>query len=75
MLAFLFSYYFQVNVIGTFNVVQRALETFALKNKDSSGHRGVIINTASTAAFDGQVGQVVSKFLRAWDKHLNYVLI
>ncbi|VDM98537.1 unnamed protein product [Thelazia callipaeda] len=48
---------FDVNVLGTFNVIQQALETFALKSKDSFGFRGVIINTASIAAYDGQVGQ------------------
>ncbi|MCP9266312.1 3-hydroxy-2-methylbutyryl-CoA dehydrogenase [Dirofilaria immitis] len=48
---------FDVNVFGTFNVIQQALETFALKGKDSLGFRGVIINTASIAAYDGQVGQ------------------
>ncbi|VDN32800.1 unnamed protein product [Gongylonema pulchrum] len=48
-----------INVMGTFNVIQHALETFALKNKDSLGFRGVVINTASIAAYDGQVGQCV----------------
>ncbi|VDP21069.1 unnamed protein product [Onchocerca flexuosa] len=46
-----------INVFGTFNVIQQALETFALKGKDSLGFRGVVINTASIAAYDGQVGQ------------------
>ncbi|VIO86173.1 3-hydroxyacyl-CoA dehydrogenase type II, putative [Brugia malayi] len=50
---------FDVNVFGTFNVIQQALETFALKSRDSLGFRGVIINTASIAAYDGQVGQSV----------------
>uniref|UniRef100_A0A0R3RS58 3-hydroxyacyl-CoA dehydrogenase type-2 n=1 Tax=Elaeophora elaphi TaxID=1147741 RepID=A0A0R3RS58_9BILA len=50
---------FDVNVFGTFNVIQQALETFALKSKDDLGFRGVIVNTASIAAYDGQVGQSV----------------
>ena len=49
----------QVNLIGTFNVVRLAAEAMA-KNEptDADGERGVIVNTASVAAFDGQVGQV-----------------
>ena len=49
----------QVNLIGTFNVVRLAAEAVA-KNEptDADGERGVIVNTASVAAFDGQVGQV-----------------
>ena len=48
-----------VNLIGTFNVVRLAAEAMA-KNEptDADGERGVIVNTASVAAFDGQVGQV-----------------
>ena len=49
----------QVNLIGTFNVVRLAAEVMA-KNEPTGGdgERGVIVNTASVAAFDGQVGQV-----------------
>ena len=49
----------QVNLIGTFNVVRLAAEAMA-KNEPTvaDGERGVIVNTASVAAFDGQVGQV-----------------
>jgi NAD(P)-dependent dehydrogenase (short-subunit alcohol dehydrogenase family) len=49
----------QVNLVGTFNVVRLAAEAMA-KNEptDADGERGVIVNTASVAAFDGQVGQV-----------------
>lgn len=48
-----------VNLIGTFNVTRLAAEAMA-KNEPvtEDGERGVIINTASVAAFDGQVGQV-----------------
>ncbi|MEE2732304.1 MAG: 3-hydroxyacyl-CoA dehydrogenase [Pseudomonadota bacterium] len=48
-----------VNLVGTFNVTRLAAEAMA-KNEPvtEDGERGVIINTASAAAFDGQVGQV-----------------
>lgn len=46
----------QVNLIGTFNVLSRAAEQMA-NNELVDGERGVIINTASVAAFEGQIGQ------------------
>jgi len=47
-----------VNLIGTFNVLRLAAEKMlALEPVNEDGARGVIINTASVAAFDGQVGQ------------------
>ena len=46
----------QVNLVGTFNVIR--LTANAMKDNDPvDGDRGVIINTASVAAFDGQIGQ------------------
>jgi NAD(P)-dependent dehydrogenase (short-subunit alcohol dehydrogenase family) len=45
-----------INLIGTFNVIRLAAERIAA-NEPVDGERGVIINTASVAAFDGQVGQ------------------
>ncbi len=47
----------QVNLIGTFNVLTLAAEVIAATDADTDGQRGVIINTASVAAYDGQVGQ------------------
>ncbi|RKT27544.1 NAD(P)-dependent dehydrogenase (short-subunit alcohol dehydrogenase family) [Paraburkholderia sp. RAU2J] len=47
----------EVNLIGTFNVVRLAAKTMADNLPDIEGERGVIINTASIAAFDGQIGQ------------------
>jgi len=51
-----------VNVSGTFNMLRLGAEAMASNNPDTdgvnSGERGVIINTASIAAFDGQIGQV-----------------
>ena len=48
----------QVNLIGTFNVVRLAAEAMVRNEPGEDGGRGVIVNTASVAAFDGQVGQV-----------------
>ncbi|MDM7491274.1 3-hydroxyacyl-CoA dehydrogenase [Rhodococcus sp. CSLK01-03] len=45
-----------VNLFGTFNVIRLAAERIA-KTEPVDGERGVIINTASVAAFDGQIGQ------------------
>jgi 3-hydroxyacyl-CoA dehydrogenase/3-hydroxy-2-methylbutyryl-CoA dehydrogenase len=46
----------QVNLVGTFNVLRLAAEQM-VKNTPVDGERGVIINTASVAAYDGQMGQ------------------
>ncbi len=48
----------QVNLIGTFNVIRLAAAAMAQNNPTDGGERGVIINTASVAAIDGQIGQV-----------------
>ena len=53
-----FSKVVQVNLIGTFNVIRLAAEAIAETEGLKSGERGVIVNTASVAAFDGQIGQV-----------------
>ncbi|HEY8821986.1 MAG TPA: SDR family NAD(P)-dependent oxidoreductase [Dermatophilaceae bacterium] len=47
----------QINLIGSFNVLTLAAEAMAETEGDEQGQRGVIINTASIAAYDGQVGQ------------------
>jgi len=46
-----------VNLIGTFNVIRLAAVAMMDNQPSASGERGVIINTASVAAFDGQIGQ------------------
>eukprot|EP01101_Sappina_pedata_P010510 TRINITY_DN6642_c0_g1_i1.p1 TRINITY_DN6642_c0_g1~~TRINITY_DN6642_c0_g1_i1.p1 ORF type:complete len:278 (-),score=124.70 TRINITY_DN6642_c0_g1_i1:114-947(-) len=47
-----------INTIGTFNVARLAASRMAKNEPNEGGERGVIINTASVAAFDGQIGQV-----------------
>src|SRR3954463_3183498 len=47
----------EINLIGTFNVLRLAADAIARTDATDDGQRGVIINTASIAAFDGQVGQ------------------
>ena len=48
----------KVNLIGTFNVLRLAATAMAGNEPDEEGERGVCVNTASIAAFDGQIGQV-----------------
>jgi NAD(P)-dependent dehydrogenase (short-subunit alcohol dehydrogenase family) len=47
----------QVNLVGTFNMLRLAAEAMSRMAPNSAGERGVIINTASIAAWDGQIGQ------------------
>ncbi len=47
----------QVNLVGTFNVIRLAATQMSQQEPSASGERGVIINTASIAAYDGQIGQ------------------
>jgi NAD(P)-dependent dehydrogenase (short-subunit alcohol dehydrogenase family) len=47
----------EVNLIGTFNMIRLAGAAMIGNEPDDAGERGVIINTASVAAFDGQIGQ------------------
>ncbi len=47
----------QVNLIGTFNMIRLAADAMAKAGPNAAGERGVIINTASVAAYDGQIGQ------------------
>ncbi|BCX02438.1 MAG: 3-hydroxyacyl-CoA dehydrogenase [Candidatus Roseilinea sp.] len=47
-----------VNLIGTFNMARLAAAAMTGNEPDAEGERGVIINTASVAAFEGQIGQV-----------------
>lgn len=47
-----------INLVGTFSVLSQAVEKMADNDPDENGERGVVINTASIAAFEGQKGQV-----------------
>lgn len=53
----MFSKVISINLIGTFNVIRLASDQMSKNEANELGERGVIINTASVAAFDGQVGQ------------------
>ncbi|KWR80147.1 NAD(P)-dependent dehydrogenase, short-chain alcohol dehydrogenase family [Pseudomonas citronellolis] len=46
-----------INLVGSFNMLRLAAEAMARNEPDAGGERGVIVNTASVAAFDGQIGQ------------------
>ncbi|MBM7096287.1 3-hydroxyacyl-CoA dehydrogenase [Bacillus sp. H-16] len=52
-----FSKTIEVNLLGTFNVIRLAADKMKANTLRENGERGVIINTASVAAFDGQIGQ------------------
>ena len=52
-----FSRVISINLIGTFNVIRLAAEAMAKAEPNAAGERGVIVNTASVAAYDGQIGQ------------------
>ena len=46
-----------INLVGTFNMIRLAAEAMMKGEPDAAGERGVIVNTASVAAFEGQLGQ------------------
>ena len=46
-----------VNLVGSFNTIRLACDAFADNTHNKDGQRGVIVNTASVAAYDGQIGQ------------------
>ncbi|AJY48701.1 3-hydroxyacyl-CoA dehydrogenase [Halomonas sp. KO116] len=52
-----FSRVVQINLLGTFNMLRLAAAAIAKSEPQADGERGVIINTASVAAYDGQIGQ------------------
>jgi NAD(P)-dependent dehydrogenase (short-subunit alcohol dehydrogenase family) len=47
----------EVNLVGTFNVIRLAAARMVENTPDDEGERGAVVNTASVAAFDGQIGQ------------------
>jgi NAD(P)-dependent dehydrogenase (short-subunit alcohol dehydrogenase family) len=56
-----FSRVLHVNVVGTFNVSRLAAQRMVARAPDEDGQRGVIVNTASIAAFDGQAGRPATR--------------
>jgi len=54
----MFEMVIKINLIGTFNVIRLAATQMLTNTPNEDGERGVLINTASIAAFDGQIGQV-----------------
>ena len=52
-----FSRVINVNLVGSFNMMRLCAHAMSLAEPDANGQRGVIISTASVAAFDGQIGQ------------------
>ena len=54
----MFQFIQTLNVIGTFNVMTKAASVMSTVEPQANGERGVIVNTASVAAFDGQIGQL-----------------
>ena len=46
-----------INLIGSFNMIRLAADAMSKQQPNAAGERGVIVNTASVAAFDGQIGQ------------------
>jgi NAD(P)-dependent dehydrogenase (short-subunit alcohol dehydrogenase family) len=53
----LFTKTVEVNLIGTFNVIRLAAARMIANEPNAAGERGVLVNTASVAAFEGQIGQ------------------
>lgn len=53
----LFQRVVSINLVGTFNMARLAAEAMSRNEAQDTGERGIIINTASVAAFDGQIGQ------------------
>jgi 3-hydroxyacyl-CoA dehydrogenase/3-hydroxy-2-methylbutyryl-CoA dehydrogenase len=54
----MFSKVISINLIGTFNVLSQAAAAMSGNQADDEGERGVCVNTASIAAYDGQIGQI-----------------
>jgi len=52
-----FSKVIEVNLIGTFNTIRLACEPMMANTPNADGERGVVVNTASVAAYEGQIGQ------------------
>jgi NAD(P)-dependent dehydrogenase (short-subunit alcohol dehydrogenase family) len=53
----LFAKTININLVGSFNMIRLAAEAMCKNEPEATGERGVLINTASVAAYDGQIGQ------------------
>jgi NAD(P)-dependent dehydrogenase (short-subunit alcohol dehydrogenase family) len=53
----LFRRVIEINLVGTFNVLRLAAQVMAENAPNRDGERGIVVNTASVSAFDGQIGQ------------------
>jgi NAD(P)-dependent dehydrogenase (short-subunit alcohol dehydrogenase family) len=53
----LFQKVISINLVGSFNMMRLAAQAMSANTPETTGERGVLINTASVAAFDGQIGQ------------------
>ena len=53
----IFNRVIQINLVGTFNVTKEAAAVMQLNDPDENGDRGVVVSTASIAAYEGQIGQ------------------
>lgn len=53
----LFAKVININLVGSFNMIRLAAQAMSRNEPESTGERGVLINTASVAAYDGQIGQ------------------
>jgi 3-hydroxyacyl-CoA dehydrogenase/3-hydroxy-2-methylbutyryl-CoA dehydrogenase len=61
----LFNRVVQLNLTGTFNMIRYAVERMARNEANTNGEKGVVINTSSIAAFDGQIGQAAYSATKA----------
>lgn len=59
----------EINLIGSFNLLRLAAEVMAQNAPNAGGERGIIINTASVAAFDGQMGQAAYAASKGASRH------
>ena len=62
----IFKIVIDVNLVGTFNTLRLAAEVMGKNEPESDNECGVIINTASVAAFDGQIGQAAYSASKRW---------
>lgn len=64
-----------MNIAGTFNVIRLAVGEMGKNEPDADGHRGCIINTASVAAYDGQVYQLYTNLQKFWVCKISYFFL